>query len=185
MQANRVEKTTTYVSAFGVRQVHKYRRMSRGWTLSAALVLASPVHAHPPVSLNEAPCMESAARYYSLPVALLRAIRAQEGGTAGAWSLNTDGSVDYGVMQINSRWLPRLEQRGYTARALVYDACASIVAGAWILAHAMAERGAWNRSGVNPTVYWQAIGNYHSHTPQRNRAYAEKVWARYLREVGP
>ena len=185
MQANRVEKTTTYLSAFGMRQVHKYRLLSSGWTLTAALLFASPVHARLLVSPNEVPCMESAARYYSLPVALLRAIRAQEGGSAGAWSLNTDGSVDYGVMQINSRWLPRLEQRGYTARALVYDACASIVAGAWILAHELAECDAWNRSGVNPHVYWRAIGNYHSHTPQRNRAYAEKVWTRYQREVGP
>ncbi len=185
MQVNRIEKTTTTASAFAIRQVHKRGPMSSAWVLSAALVVASPVHAHPPVSSNEAPCMESAARYYSLPIALLRAIRAQEGGSAGAWSLNTDGSVDYGVMQINSRWLPRLEQRGYTARALVYDACASIVAGAWILAHALADHDAWNRTGVNPTVYWRAIGNYHSRTPQLNRTYAEQIWARYRREVGP
>jgi hypothetical protein len=153
--------------------------------LAAALIFAAPVHAHPQSSPQEAQCMESAARYYALPLALLRAIRAQEGGSVGAWRRNADGSVDYGVMQINSRWLPRLERAGYSARVLVYDTCASIVAGAWILAQVLADRGAWNRAEANPNIYWRAVGDYHSHTPSRNRTYAAQVWARYLREVGP
>lgn len=151
--------------------------------LCAALVLAAPAHGHPQVSPQEAQCMEGAAHYYSLPLALLRAIRAQEGGSPGRWRRNADGSVDYGVMQINSRWLPRLERAGYTARVLVYDTCASIVAGAWILAQALAEHRAWNRGDADSRVYWLAVGNYHSRTPHRNRRYAEQVWARYLREL--
>lgn len=154
----------------------------------AALVLtlsASPAAAQTLPASHEAQCIEAAARYNAVPVALLRAIREQEGGTVGSWHVNADGSLDYGVMQINSRWLPLLSRSGYTASVLVYDACASINVGAWILAQALANRGAWNHDGAVPDAYWRAVGEYHSRTPRRNRAYAEQVWSRYLRAAPP
>jgi hypothetical protein len=157
---------------------------ARAALLIAAFLAAAPAHANPESSAREAQCLENAARYYSLPLGLLRAIRRSEGGSTGGWRRNADGSLDYGVMQINSRWLPRLARAGYTAQVLVYDACASIAAGAWILAQALAEGGAWNRGDVDPSAYWRAVGNYHSRTPPRNRRYAERVWARYQIEVG-
>lgn len=146
------------------------------------LVAPPPAHGQAPESeADEARCVEVAARHYLLPSALLRAIRSQEGGSSGAWRMNADGSVDYGVMQINSRWLPQLAREGYTASVLTYDACACIAAGAWILARALADRSAWNRADADARAYWRAVGDYHSHTPQRNRRYAEQVWTRYLR----
>lgn len=180
----RVQKTAAVAQPCCIRRGARPQRLSR-WMLAVALTCAAPVHAQPPSSPQEARCLKSSAHYYSLPLALLKAIRVSEGGSVGGWRRNADGSLDYGVMQINSRWLPRLAQAGYTAQVLVYDACASIAAGAWILAQALAERGAWNRGDVDPSAYWRAVGNYHSRTPPRNRRYAEQVWARYRREVGP
>lgn len=153
--------------------------------LLLALAFAAPAHAQTLSSSREAQCIDASARYYTVPAALLQAIREQEGGAVGQWRINADGSIDYGVMQINSRWLPRLKQAGYTASLLVYDACASITVGAWILAQALAGRDAWNRPDINPELYWRAVGEYHSRTPHRNRAYAERVWARYQHEVRP
>lgn len=159
---------------------HEFR--NRFALLALAMMCAGPADARALPASREAQCIDASARYYSLPVALLRAVREQEGGVVGQWRVNTDGSVDYGVMQINSRWLPRLERAGYTASVLTYDACASIAVGAWILAQALASRDAWNRPDSNPERYWRGVGEYHSHTPHRNRAYAEHVWARYQRE---
>jgi hypothetical protein len=155
------------------------RRSARRWTLSMALTLISPAYGVSQPSLRETQCIEASARYYGLPSALLQAIRVQEGGSPGSWRRNADGSLDYGVMQINSRWLPRLTRAGYTASVLTYDACASIAAGAWILAHSLADHDAWNRPNAGANAYWRAVGDYHSHSPWRNRWYAERVWMRY------
>jgi soluble lytic murein transglycosylase-like protein len=145
-----------------------------------ALVLSTSASADMLPAGSEATCIETAARHYSLPVALLRAVRTQEGGSVGFWRVNVDGSIDYGVMQINSRWLPLLAPRGYTATALTYNACMNITAGAWILAHALADHHAWNCTNTSADAYWRAIGEYHSHTSALNRRYAEQVWRRYV-----
>lgn len=134
-------------------------------------------------SSEELRCIEASARYNRLPPALLLAVRLQEAGRTGYWRRNADGSFDYGVMQINSRWLPMLEPQGYTATVLVYNGCASIEAGAWILAWALASQDSWNRADAQPAAYWRGVGDYHSHTPTLNRGYAEQVWARYRRDV--
>ena len=146
-------------------------------------LIAAPACADSLNSLREAHCIEASARYNRIPAALLRAIRLQEGGRAGGWHINRDGSIDYGVMQINSRWLPLLTQKGYNASALTYDPCASIAAGAWILAQALGHYGAWNRSEADGRIYWRAVGDYHSHTPTLNRGYAEQVWNRYRQQM--
>ena len=149
----------------------------------AVFLMAPPVLAKAQDAAREARCIEASARYNRIPVPLLRAIRLQEGGRVGGWRVNRDGSIDYGVMQINSRWLPVLELQGYDATVLTYDSCASIAAGAWILAQALARLGAWNRSDVDGNRYWRAIGDYHSQTHALNRAYAEQVWSRYQRQA--
>lgn len=151
--------------------------------LALGSALSTEASAASTVAANELHCIDASARYNSLPTGLLLAVRRQEGGRAGFWRRNADGSFDYGVMQINSRWLPVLEPSGYTASALTYDACASIAAGAWILSQSLAARRSWNRPGADPFAYWHAVGDYHSHTPALNRGYAERVWSRYWRDV--
>lgn len=140
------------------------------------LVVAGVAHAS---AADEARCIEISARYNHLPPGLLLAVRQQEGGQAGYWRLNQDGSYDYGVMQINSRWLPVLASSGYSASAMIYDTCASIAVGAWMLAQALASHRVWNQPDAEPHAYWRAVGDYHSHTLRLNRGYADQVWRRY------
>jgi soluble lytic murein transglycosylase-like protein len=151
--------------------------------LTLGLLLAGTASAANAVTADELSCIGASARYNGLPPALLLAVRQQEGGRTGFWRRNADGSFDYGVMQINSRWLPVLQPLGYTASALTYDACASIAAGAWMLAQALAAARSWNQANPDPDAYWRAVGDYHSRTPALNRGYAERVWARYRRNV--
>ena len=84
---------------------------------------------------------------------------------------NANGSFDLGVMQINTLWIEPLARRtgmppDVVRRRLIDDACFNIaVAGAILRTYLTEERGNLMR----------AIGNYHSHTPFRHRAYQDKV----------
>lgn len=116
-------------------------------------------------------CMALVASLYSLPPRVLPSIHKVEGGAPGTVHRNRDGTDDYGVMQINSRWLPALSAyTGLPVEAvrsqLVHRPCFNIAAGGAIL-----------RTYLNETRgdLMLAIGNYHSHTPMLNRGYQVKV----------
>lgn len=116
-------------------------------------------------------CMVLVAKFYALPPRVLPAIQAVEGGRAGTVSLNTDGSADLGVMQVNTRWIPALAVDAKlpvaTVRArLIFDACFNIAAA-----------GAIMRTYLNETHnnLMRAIGDYHSHTAILNQRYQVQV----------
>ncbi|MDR9468928.1 MAG: hypothetical protein RI559_11815, partial [Marinospirillum sp.] len=50
------------------------------------------------------PCAATYADFYEVPMVIMMAIREQEGGWPGAEIKNRNGTVDLGVMQINSAW---------------------------------------------------------------------------------
>lgn len=76
-----------------------------------------------PVAGNATSFAEAAARY-RVPSPLLQAIsRVESSGDPGAIHRNADGSHNIGHMQINSRWLPVLQQHGIGGRALL-EPCA-------------------------------------------------------------
>ena len=116
-------------------------------------------------------CMALAASLYDLPPRVLPAIHGVEGGAPGLAHLNTDGTRDLGIMQINERWIPPLVR--YTgvpaARVrvrLLGSDCYNIVAAAWIYRTYLDEaRG----------DMMTAIGWYHSHTAPLSRAYQGQV----------
>ena len=59
------------------------------------------------------------------------------------------GSEDLGLMQINSRHLPRLAKQGITRERLLGDACANLMVGAQILAELKQRHGdSWTATGA-------------------------------------
>ncbi|WP_245803925.1 lytic transglycosylase domain-containing protein [Geothermobacter hydrogeniphilus] len=80
---------------------------------------------------------------------------------------NRNGTVDIGLMQINSIWL---DQLGPTWDYL-FDPCTNIMTGAWILSRCIQDY----------SYTWRAVGCYHSRTPTRRDAYAAHI-AAILRE---
>ena len=116
-------------------------------------------------------CMALVAQIYALPPRVLPSIQRIEGGRPGLVMTNANGSEDYGVMQVNSVWLPALARyTGLNAatvrQRLIERACFNIAAAGLIL------RTHLDRSGGD---LMQAVGNYHSHTPVHHDAYRTRV----------
>ncbi|WJF90318.1 lytic transglycosylase domain-containing protein [Paraburkholderia bonniea] len=124
----------------------------------SALLSAGPVRAD---------CFDEAARYQSVNPLILRAIAWQESrNRPDALHKNTNGSTDYGVMQINSIHLPRLSQYGISSGTLM-EPCKNVYIAAWHLRQKM------NRHGNS----WEAVGAYHSETPALRDKYAAQIAA--------
>jgi hypothetical protein len=60
-------------------------------------------------------------------------------------------SIDIGLTQINSRWLPKLSAYGITEKDL-YDACTNLHVGGWILSDLLRKKG----------NTWDAVGAYNA-----------------------
>ncbi|TAL53583.1 transglycosylase SLT domain-containing protein [Pandoraea sp.] len=116
---------------------------------------------------------EAGARYHIDPALLYAMAHVESGLDPKARNKNRDGTRDIGLMQINSRHLPRLAKFGITEKKLLDEPCTSVMVGAWILADFI------RREGYN----WRAVGAYNAGTaPNREflrQRYAQKVWARY------
>lgn len=110
-------------------------------------------------------CTASAAQRYHLPAEVLRAVVATEGGWDGLKKRNRNGSYDLGVAQINTIHLAELARYGVSEQQLVHDACVNVHVAAYRL------RFEINRAGE----FWRGVGNYHSRTPERSRAYQGRV----------
>jgi len=123
-------------------------------------------------------CWQSAANRYGIHETILRAIALTESAMdSQAINRNTNGSVDIGLMQINSRWFPSLAESGIQPGDL-WNPCTNIQVGAWILA------GEVRRFGYT----WQAVGAYHAGPAksvardQRRMRYAQRVYHNFLND---
>jgi hypothetical protein len=147
--------------------------MKLPWLLSGllmfSLVQAVPQKSRVPV---DHPCLLAAAEHYGIDRRILQGVLKAEGGWPGLRQRNSNGTYDMGPMQINSIWLPRLQQMGLSESLVVNDVCTNIGVGSWILARELKRSGA----SPNTSAYWQAVGRYHSATPHHNVAYALRVW---------
>ena len=113
-------------------------------------------------------CVTQAAEDYSLPVRGLLAVWLTEGGVPGTISQNTNGTADYGPMQINTIWAKKLEKDfGITREMLTDDFCMSIRAGAYILRYEINQAGG---------SFWDGVGHYHSRTPHHKNRYIDTVY---------
>lgn len=116
-----------------------------------------------------ADCIDEAARRHQVDAGLLRAIIYHESRfQPKAIHRNKNGSVDIGLMQVNSIHLPALRRVGID-RADLADACRNVEVGASLLQQKIQRVGAT----------WLAVGEYHSHTPSFRERYARDVYAVY------
>ena len=133
------------------------------WLLFA---IALPAHA----------CWQDAAARYGVDARLLYAIAQQESGL-DARAINRShaartGSVDIGLMQINSRWLPVLHRHGIDEADLLHP-CTNLQVGAWILAQSFRRHGAT----------WEAVGAYHAGCTELRPPDCTATRARYATAV--
>lgn len=142
-------------------------------TLAAITALAVPLSA-------QAHCWEDASKTYSIPVDVLKAVAKTESNfNPKAVNRNPNGSIDIGMMQINSEWSRTLEKHGILQDDL-FDACTNVKVGAWILSNNAKKLG-WN---------WNAIGAYNvgcakldkDECATRRNRYAWKIHAALRRQ---
>ena len=124
--------------------------------------------------------MATVAAYYHLPPRVLPSIQAVERGAIGTVHTNVNGSQDLGLMQVNTRWVVRLADVARISPVLVrlrliYDGCFSIAAAGAIMRTYLDE---------SHGDLMRAVGYYHSHTPDLNVDYQDKVLASAYRLFG-
>lgn len=110
-------------------------------------------------------CYQEAGLRYGIDPVLLRAIAKVESNENPKAINHNASSTDYGLMQINSSWLPKLKAFGIEKEHL-WDPCISAHIGAWILSHNVQTHG---RS-------WKAIGAYNARSSHKQMVYANKVY---------
>lgn len=122
-------------------------------------------------------CWQFASERYGVHEHVLKAIALTESAMdVNAINRNSNGSVDVGLMQINSQWFPQLAEMGIKPGDL-WNPCTNIQVGAWVLA------GEIRRFGYN----WQAIGAYNAGPAKtvarerRRKQYAVRVYQNLLR----
>jgi hypothetical protein len=117
-------------------------------------------------------CFEEAGALYGINPQILRAIAKVESNfNPRAVNKNSNGTFDFGLMQINSSWASTLGKERWNSLG---DACSNTKTGAWILSMCM------NKYGYT----WKAIGCYNSQTPGKRDRYSRLVFDQ-LQRVKP
>lgn len=146
--------------------------------LTSRAVANSPVDTLPPKTRARAQCSIAAAVEYQVPANIMLAVADMEGGRAGQWVRNDNGTFDVGPMQLNTRYLAHLEERyGITPAQASAPGCGPFRLAAWRLRrHLSRDKG----------DIWTRAANYHSTTPRHNHKYQRKLrrlagkWRRWL-----
>jgi hypothetical protein len=117
--------------------------------------------------------MAAAAAFYHLPPRVLPSIQIVEGGKVGLARINTNGTADLGLMQVNTIWVRPLAESAHVTPGtvvdhLLNDPCYNIAASAAIMRVYLTEAHG---------NLMAAIGYYHSHTPGLGTEYQDKVIA--------
>jgi hypothetical protein len=89
--------------------------------------------------------------------------RVESGLNPAAVNRNRNGTVDLGLMQINSFWLNTL---GTSSRELIDKPCYNVMVGAWILSDCLDRHG----------KTWKAIGCYNATSHDKRVNYSWKIY---------
>lgn len=117
-------------------------------------------------------CWKEAGERYQISAVVLQSIGQHESGLkATAVNRNENGTVDVGVMQINSMHFAELRSYGIAPNAL-WDPCMNVMVGAFLLAKSIRKYG----------NTWEAVGAYHSRTPGLKERYALQVYGVFSRQ---
>ena len=121
------------------------------------------------IRIANAFCFQEAGHAYGVSPLLLEAIMVVESqGDPRAVNYNTDGSYDFGLMQINSSWA---KPWGLKFWSTLGDPCINVYAGAYVLAGCIKQCG----------KTWEAVGCYNARTRQKKIDYVRKVKAAFER----
>ncbi|WP_249173340.1 lytic transglycosylase domain-containing protein [Burkholderia dolosa] len=126
----------------------------------------------------DAMCFEDAGARYGIDPNLLHAIAIVESNmNPNAIGKNRNGTVDVGLMQINSSHFHRLQRQGISREKLTRDPCTSVLVGAEILSTFIERHG----------YTWRAVGAYNAGSGEKREAarksYAGKVARQYWKLV--
>lgn len=97
-------------------------------------------------------CIAQASVRYDVPELLLHSLIRKEGARPGAVVRNKNGSVDLGVGQINSSWLPELGQFGITAHRLAHDTCLNVYVQAYVVRKQFNRKGDWVKAIISYNI---------------------------------
>jgi soluble lytic murein transglycosylase-like protein len=128
------------------------------------LITMAQVAAGADVGSPWAACYERAGNVYNINPDILYAISGHESNhNPRAVHFNTNGTYDFGLMQINSIHAKEL---GPSRWAALGDPCTNIMTGAWILSQCISRRG----------YTWDAIGCYNSGNKRLGDRYSQMVY---------
>jgi hypothetical protein len=114
-------------------------------------------------------CSVQAASHYRIPPLVFLAVAEQEGGKPGQKVRNSNGTYDYGAMQINTVSLSDLSPYGINKNHVLAKGCYPYYLAAWRIAgHLQNDQG----------DIWQRAANYHSRTPYYNSIYRANLMRR-------
>jgi hypothetical protein len=132
-------------------------------TIFFSSLIVHPICAH-------AFCFEEAGRANNISADLLESIaRVESSFNPKALHLNRNGTMDMGLMQINSAWIDpmRLNREG-----LIADPCYNVMTGAHILRQCIDSHG----------YTWEAVGCYNAKSKGKRVGYSWKIFRELKKE---
>lgn len=119
-------------------------------------------------------CFNQAALHYSIPPNLLKTIAIVESkmNPSVINISNNNGTIDIGLMQVNSSWVKKLNRIGISQTDLL-DGCINIQVGAWILAQNIKRYG----------LTAEAIGRYNSPNSYYKSQYIKNILKTYKHNI--
>lgn len=119
--------------------------------IAIALIFAPPLFFCSDIPANMISSFHNAGQYYNVNPSITMALgKIESNYNQYAYNLNTNGTADVGVMQINTVWIPNLTKNGMTDPRKLYEYEFNIFVGTWILKQCI------NRFGQS----WRTIDCY-------------------------